>query len=105
MMIRILALIVFLSPGLLATDKVQTIVVTIPVPHTWDEGDVKWARIPYTGWDIDNPYHACAFYAVPHIVFQKQKHLKQDINLISVYNITVDSSSASTPLTESVSSG
>ena len=95
-MFRLLTLLVLVSANLHATDKIQTVMVTIPVLHTWDEGGVKLARIPYTGWDVDNPYYSCAFYSlpfhsIPKAVFENEKHLKQDINLISVYGITVDS--------------
>ncbi len=91
MMFRILTLLGLLSSALLATDKIQTVIVTIPVLHTNDEGGAKWAKIPHTGWDIDNPYYCCSFYSVPYVVFDKEQHHKQDINLISAYNLTIDS--------------
>ena len=90
-MFRILSFLVLLSASIHATDKIQTVLVTTPVLHTLDEGGVKLAKIPFTGWDIDNPYYSCALYSAPKVVFENQKRLKQDINLISVYGITVDS--------------
>lgn len=91
MMFRILTLIALLSSSILATDKIQTVLVTIPVMHTSDEGGVKWAKIPHTGWDLDNPYYSCAFYSIPYVVMEKKSHFKQDINLISAYQLTIDS--------------
>lgn len=90
-MLRIITLLALICGGLHATDKVQTVVVTIPVEHTWDEGGVKMAKIPFTGWDLDNPYYTCSLYSVPKIVFENKAHLKQNINLISAYRISVDS--------------
>lgn len=76
---------------MLATDKIQTVLVTTPVLHPLDSGGVKLAKIPLTGWDLDNPYYSCACYSSPKVVLKNQKHLKQEINLISVYGISVDS--------------
>ena len=73
--------------GIYGTDKVQTVLVTIPIHHPLDEGEVKFARIPVTGWDIDTPYYTAGFYSGPHVVFEKNKNLKQDVNLISSYKI------------------
>jgi hypothetical protein len=89
MMFRILTLLGFLSSTLLATDKIQTVIVTIPVLHTQDQGGVKWAKIPHTGWDLDNPYYSCFLYSSPQVMF-KNEHFEQDINLISAYQLTVD---------------
>ena len=90
-MIRLLTILLLLHSNIFATDKIQTILVTTPVLYALDEGGVKFAKIPYTGWDIDNPFNSCAFYSSPRVVFENQEHLKQDINLISAYKITVDS--------------
>ena len=86
-----LTLLGLLGSSVFATDKIQTVLVTTPVYHTWDEGGVKFAKIPYTGWDLDNPFYSCAFYSSPRVVFKDRKHLKQDINLLSVYRIKVQS--------------
>ena len=80
-----------LIPALFATTDVQTITVTTPVLHTWDTGGVKFAKIPHTGWDIDNPFYYSELYAKPFLVLEKKKHLKQDINLISVFQLRIHS--------------
>lgn len=90
-MFRILTLIGLLSSSLLATDQIQTITVTIPVLHTHDQGGVKWAKIPHTGWDIDNAFYFCSYYTVPYEVMERESHFKQDINLISAYHLTIES--------------
>lgn len=90
-MFRILTLIGLLSSSLLATDQIQTITLTIPVLHTHDQGGVKWAKIPHTGWDIDNSFYSCSFYSIPYVVMERESHFKQDINLISAYHLTIDS--------------
>jgi hypothetical protein len=90
-MFRILTIFLILNANLFATDKIQTVLVTIPVLHTSDNGGVKLARIPHTGWDVDNPYYSCDFYSMPIVVFNHEERFKQDINLISAYKLSVDS--------------
>ena len=90
-MLRIFTFLSLLLSSALASDKIQTILITTPVLHTLNDGDVLMAKIPYTGWDIDNPYLSCFYYSLPNIVFEDTAHLKQDVNLISAYKITVDS--------------
>lgn len=88
---RTLTILGLLGSSVFATDKIQTVLVTTPVYHTEDEGGVKFAKIPYTGWDIENPFYSCAYYSSPRVAFEDQKHLKQDINLLSVYRIEAQS--------------
>jgi len=84
---KIALLLFFLVSEVFGTDKIQTVLVTTPIYHPLDEGGVKFARIPVTGWDIDNLYYTSGFYSGPIWVFEKDNNLKQDVNLISAYKL------------------
>ena len=79
------------SLALRATDKVTTILVTTPVYHTLAESGVQYATQAHIGWDLNNLYNSTFLYSSPQIVGKAEKYLQQDINLISVYKIVVES--------------
>lgn len=82
-----------LSLMLQATDKVVTLLVTTPIYHTLAESEVQYATQAHVGWDLNNIHTSSFFYSSPQMVGKREAYLKQDINLISVYKISVESNS------------
>ncbi|MGC6465709.1 MAG: hypothetical protein ACON5N_09000 [Akkermansiaceae bacterium] len=76
-----------LSGVLFATDKVVTLLVTTPVHHKMEYADVRYAKIPHVGWDLNAFWH-CELLSSAYRA--GRDHIKQDINLVSLYGLKVN---------------
>ena len=86
---KLLLLLLVYTSKIKATDKIEIATVTIPVWHTLSEQEVKYATLPYVGWDNNNIYLLSGLYTKPYVAGKQQDILKQDINLLSVYKLAV----------------
>ncbi|MFT6182419.1 MAG: hypothetical protein ACJAQT_005303 [Akkermansiaceae bacterium] len=86
----ILIVLSHLSLNLNATDKIIVKLVTIPIYHLWEDGPVRFARLPRVGWDL-TAAHCAAAYSQPlgKGLGKDVAAEEKDINLISAYNIKV----------------